>query len=300
MRTMLSLLAFMAAAPAFAQPPKVVVDTPVTASLVLQVAGDAAQVTVLLPQGASAHHHQMRPSDAQGLQDADILVWTGPELTPWLDRSAGTLGQGVARLRLLDVGGTHLRSYEDTGAHDHGHDHDHEGAVDPHAWLDPDNARIWLAAIADALAQVDPEGRDAYAVNARQAADRIAEMDSVLQSRLAPHADTSLVVFHDAYGYFTDHYGLPPAIAVSLGDASTPSAARLTDIRNRIAETGATCGFPEQASDPALMRTVAEGTGLRMGSELSPEGGALPVGAGLYKALMTGIADRLTECLSGP
>lgn len=303
MRSMLSVLAVMAAAPAFAQLPQVVVDTPVTASLVLQVAGDDAPVTVLLPQGASAHHHQMRPSDAGALQEADLLVWSGPELTPWLDRSARTLAGDVAQLRLLEVAGTHLRQYNDADAHHdhdaHDHGHDHGGATDPHAWLDPDNARTWLAAIAETLATVDPEGRDAYADNARRAADRIAELDTDLRSRLAPHADTSFVVFHDAYGYFTDHFGLPPAIAVSLGDASAPSAARLIEIRERIGETGATCGFPEHASDPALMQTVAEGIGLRMGGELSPEGGALPVGAGLYQSLMTGITDHLAKCLSG-
>lgn len=302
MRSMLSILAVMAAAPALAQAPHVVVDTPVTASLVLQVMGDGAQVTVLLPQGASVHHHQMRPSDAQGLQDADLLVWTGPELTPWLDRSATTLAGDVAQLRLLEVAGTHLRPYGEHGGHgdDHDHDHDHDSgaAIDPHAWLDPDNARTWLAAIAETLADVDPEGRDAYAANAGAAADRIADLDRALQPRLAPHADAGFVVFHDAYGYFTDHFGLKPAIPVSLGDASTPSAARLGAIRDRIADTGASCGFPEHASDPRLLQTVAEGTGLRLGGELSPEGGTLPGGPDLYAALLSTMTDRLTDCLS--
>ena len=103
MRMMLSVLALTAAGPVAAQPLQVVVDTPITASLVAQVAGDLAQVQVLLPQGASAHHHQMRPSDARGLQDAGLLVWTGPELTPWLDRAAASVGAETPQLRLLEV-----------------------------------------------------------------------------------------------------------------------------------------------------------------------------------------------------
>ncbi|TBN44025.1 zinc ABC transporter substrate-binding protein [Paracoccus subflavus] len=297
MRLLLSILAFLTAVPAWAQSIQVVADTPVTASLVLQVMDAEGEVRVLLPQGASAHHHQMRPSDAQSLQEADLLVWTGPELTPWLDRAAATLAGDIAQLRLLEVAGTHLRAYDDDQGHDdQGHD-DHENATDPHAWLDPDNARVWLAAIAEIMGEADPQKRDTYAANAKAAADRIASLDRDLQSRLAPHADKSFVVFHDAYGYFTDHFGLKPAIPVSLGDASTPSAARLSAIRDRIAESGAVCAFPEYASDPRAIGAITEGTGIRMAGELSPEGSG-SAGEDLYADLMTGIADTLTTCLS--
>lgn len=297
MRLLLSILAVLTAVPAWAQSIQVVADTPVTASLVLQVMDAEGEVRVLLPQGASAHHHQMRPSDAQSLQEADLLVWTGPELTPWLDRAAATLVGDIAQLRLLEVAGTHLRAYDDDQGHDdQGHD-DHESATDPHAWLDPDNARVWLAAIAEIMGEADPQKRDIYTANAKAAADRIANLDRDLQSRLAPHADKSFVVFHDAYGYFTDHFGLKPAIPVSLGDASTPSAARLSAIRDRIAESGAVCAFPEYASDPREMGAITEGTGIRMAGELSPEGSGV-AGADLYANLMTGIADTLTTCLS--
>ncbi|WP_207102222.1 zinc ABC transporter substrate-binding protein [Paracoccus shandongensis] len=292
MRILLSTLALLAT-PAWAEPPQVVADTPVTASLVGQVMGDGAPVQVLLPQGASAHHHQMRPSDARGLQDAGLLVWTGPELTPWLDRAAGSLADGVAQLRLLEVPGTHLRSYGE----EQGHDHDH-GGIDPHAWLDPANARLWLTAIAEVLAAEDPGNAETYARNAAQAGQRIADLDASLKAQLAPHTGASLVVFHDAYGYFTDHYGLRPAIAVSLGDASAPSAARLSAIRDRIGTAGAACAFPEYASDPKLVQTAIEGSGIRMGDALSPEGGTASPGPGLYFDLLSGMAQAIDGCLS--
>ncbi|MTD99739.1 zinc ABC transporter substrate-binding protein [Paracoccus sp. YIM 132242] len=295
MRLLLSTLAFLAATPVLAEPPRVVADTPVTASLVRQVMGEGAPVQVLLPQGASAHHHQMRPSDARGLQEAGLLVWTGPELTPWLDRAAGSLADGVAQLRLLEVPGTHLRRYGEDHGHDHDHDHD---STDPHAWLDPANARLWLTAIAEALAAKDPDNAETYARNAARAGQRIADLDASLQARLAPHEKASLVVFHDAYGYFTDHYGLRPAIAVSLGDASAPSAARLSAIRDQIAAAGAACAFPEHASDPKLVRMVIEGSGIRMGDELSPEGGTESRGPDLYFDLMGAMAQAIDDCLS--
>lgn len=310
MRMMIPALALMAAGPVAAQPPRIVTDTPITASLVQQVTGDLAQVQVLLPKGADAHHHQMRPSDAQGLQDAGLLVWTGPELTPWLDRAAASVAAGIPQLRLLEVPGTHLRAYtEDHGhdhdhdhGHDHGHDHDHahdHAGTDPHAWLDPANAQLWLTAIADMVAKADPDNAAQYASNAATAAQQIADLDARIQAQLSPHRQASIVVFHDAYGYFTDHFGLRPAIAVSLGDASTPSAARLGGIRDQIAQTEAACAFPEYGGDPRLVQTVIEGTAVRMGDELAPEGGVLDSGPALYGDVLTGLADALADCLSG-
>lgn len=310
MRIVLSTLALLTASPAWAEPPQVVVDTPVTASLVSMVMGDLGQAQILLPQGASAHHHQMRPSDAQGLQRADLLIWTGPELTPWLDRAAGSVAGNAAQLRLLDVPGTHLRGYGVKGEgrhshddhaqearHDHGHAHQ-DGSVDPHAWLDPGNAPVWLEAIAATLANADPGNADTYGANAAAAAARLRDVEADLQQRLAPHRDATFVVFHDAYGYFTDHFGLKPALAISLGDASTPSAARLAEIRSQIAATDARCAFPEYGSDAMLVQTVVEGMPVRIGAELAPEGSSKDAGADLYVALLTGLTNALDDCLS--
>lgn len=306
MRMLFSTLTLLIAGQAVADPPRVVVDTPVTASLVGQVTGDLSQIQILLPQGASAHHHQMRPSDARGLQDAALLIWTGPELTPWLDRTAASVAGDKAQLRLLQVPGTHLRSYGDSDgqgsqdSHDHDHAHAHaDDAVDPHAWLDPGNAQVWLQAIAATLSAMDPDNAAAYGGNATAAAARIATLDRDVQAMLDPYRDARLVVFHDAYGYFTDHFGLRPAIPVSLGDASAPSAARLARIRDEIAGSRAICAFPEYGSDPALMQAVTEGSTLRIGSELSPEGANAADGPDLYATILGTMAQSIAKCLAG-
>ena len=124
-------------------------------------------------------------------------------------------------------------------------------------------------------------------------------MDASLSERLAPHSDKRFIVFHDAYGYFTDHFGLQPAVAVALGDASTPSAARIEEIRAKIAESGATCAFPEYGHDASLIDTVVEGSNVRIGGELSPAGAELSPDAGGYEALLTVMADTLIACFEG-
>lgn len=305
-RLALIALAALAGTPAPAQPPRIVADTPVTASLIRQVLGDPGEVRILLPRGASPHHHQLRPSDAGALQQAQLLVWIGPELTPWLDKAAGTLGGDTAQLRLLAQPGTHLRTYGEVDDHDHddhagddGHDHDHShGGTDPHAWLDPANARIWRAAIAAELGRRDPGNAAAYRANAAAAAARIDALDARIAQDLAPLTDRRFVVFHDAYGYFTGHYGLAPAVAVSLGDATAPSAARLRQVRADISGTGARCAFPEYGQDPRLIESAITGTEARIGGEIDPAGTALEPGAGLYGQLLRAMADALIGCLS--
>gem|GEM_PF-3463 len=341
MRSLVSIAAILSstAAPAFAAP-NVVTDMSPTGALVQEVMGDLGQVHVLLPKGASAHHYTMRPSDARALQNADLLVWMGPELTPWLDRSADNLSGDTQQLRLLTVEGTILQEYadDDHEGHDHeahddhheheGHDHDdhHEGhddhehhddhghdgdghgdhagdhdghdhsGIDPHAWLNPENAAPWLEIIAETLSEQDPENAATYRANAETAADRIAALDAELKTQLAPFSDTSFVVFHDAYNYFTRHYGLKSAVSVSLGDATTPSAARIQTVRDQVIQTEAVCAFPEYAHDPALLETVTEGTQTRIGTELSPEGA--DGGIGVFDDTFNGLAQTLIACFS--
>lgn len=277
----------------FAAPPKIVSDIPVTASLVQQVLGDLGEVEVLIGQGADPHHYQLRPSDARAVQSADMLVWIGAELTPWLDRVAGNMGVGQT-LSLLHVEGVDLLTHEED--HDD-HDHDH-GETDAHVWLDPENAQLWLGVIADRLSALDPENAASYAANAQAARDRIAAMDHEIAASLAPLGEKPFVTFHDAYGYFTRHYGLDHAIAVSLGDASKPSAARMAAIRDEIAAEGVTCAFPEFGHDSALLDNAVEGSGVRIGAEIDPAGRNLPVGPALYEDLLRGLAAALQDCLA--
>ncbi len=185
-------LPFALALPAVAEVPRVVTDTPVVQSLVQQVMGDLGQPESLLAAGGDAHHYQLRPSQARSLQEADLLVWVGPALTPWLEQPAADLTAKGNALALLDQPGTRHRDYAGDD-HDHDHDHDHDEAdghdhhgIDPHAWLDPVNGAAWLAVIAETLSARDPEHAATYTANAESAAAGIAALDSELQAALAP------------------------------------------------------------------------------------------------------------------
>ena len=325
------------AAPAIAEVPSVVTDIPPVHSLVAQVMGDLGQPVLLIDRGANAHDFQLKPSQTAALAEADLVVWIGPEMTPWLDRAQDT-AEGAERLGLLAAPGTELRDFgaadphdhaEEAAHDDHGHDHaeeaghddhahDHDAAAeaghddhghddhaghdhsgtDPHAWLDPANARLWLGTIAASLSAIDPANAAAYTANAEAAVARIDTLDTTLAARLAPLHDKPIVVFHDAYGYFADHYDLTIAGAIALGDAASPGAAHLKGLQAKMQGGAPVCIFPEANHDPKLVDTMVEGTGARIGAPLDPEGSMLDPGPGLYDALLTGLADALTGCLA--
>ncbi|WBU62964.1 zinc ABC transporter substrate-binding protein [Paracoccus aerodenitrificans] len=311
MRHILPLIPMAIAAPLHAEPPRIVTDTAITASFVRQVTGEQGQVEILLSQGANPHDFQLRPSQARALQHADLLIWTGPELTPWLERAADSLDDS-AQLQLLEIPGTELRSYaphddthedqhSDHTAHDHNEgedDHDHDG-IDPHAWLNPDNGALWLDHIAEQLGARDPANAQHYRDNAGAAKSELSDTVAEIRAMFPANEALPFVTFHDAYGYFTEYFYLPPAIAVSLGDATAPSAARLNEVREEITGSEAVCAFPETNQPLQLIETAIEGTGLSLGESLSPAGDNFSSNADYYANILMQLAKRISACEQG-
>lgn len=324
-----SAIATLATAlPALAEVPRVVTDIHPVHSLVAQVMGDLRTPELLLERGASEHDFQLRPSQAAGLAEADLVVWIGPELTPWLDRALEGLGEGSAQLALIDLPGTETRAFSETGAHgaeeahDHGHDHGHEETaadhghddhghdeaghddhghshegLDPHAWLDPANAELWVTAIAAELSRLDPTNAATYAANAATTIDGIKALDAEIATTLTPLKGQPIVVYHDAYGYFAAHYGLEIFGSIAFGDATAPGAARLAELRDGIAAGTPVCLFPEAQHDPALVQQLADGTGARIGGALDPNGSLQEPGPDAYAGLLRALAKTMVDCV---
>lgn len=293
----LSMLPFSA----LAEVPRVVVDIPPVYGLVAQVMGDLGQPILLLDKGAGAHNFQLRPSQMGDIASADVIVWIGPQMTPWLERALGGAPEAASSLTLLDVSGTHTLDFaaqvHQEGHAEHDHDHDHEG-TDPHAWLSPKNAAPWLDAIAATLAQHDPANAATYSANADAAKTEIAALDSALAAELAPIKDKGFVTYHDAYRYFAQHYGLAYMGAVTLGDATTAGASHLRDLQAKMGQD-VVCVFAEVQHDPDMLLQLTVGSAAKSGRPLDPEGTMLDPAPSNYTQVLRQMASALTDCLAG-
>lgn len=305
-----ALTAFLAV-PAWAEPPKVVTDIAAVHSLVSRVMDGVGEPDLLIPPGGSPHFYALKPSDAKKLRGAEIIIKIGPQLSPWMDRPLTSLAGQARRLRLLEQPetitlpartGTTFEADHDHGhgdhdhahgAEDHGHAH-HEG-VDSHAWLDPENGKIWLGVIADALSEMDPENAERYHANA---AAGVPEIDAAIEDTraiIAPLQDLRFIVFHDAYQYFEHRFGLTATGAIALSDAMPPGPARVAELRERVAALGVTCALAEPQFDPDLIRTVFKGHDVKT-AVVDPAGDSIPLGPQMYPELIRSVGRALADC----
>ncbi len=279
-----AILTVLLATPTLAEVPRVVTDFAPVRSLVSEVMGDLGEPVALLPAGADPHDFQLRPSQANLLAEADLIFWTGPDLIPALGNVLAALAPEGKSVALLTEGGGTTRSFAD-------------GGTDPHGWLDPLNAMAWLTTIAQDLSVRDPQNAATYSANAAQSIATLRALDGDLIARLAPVRNRPFVVYHDALGYFTDHYGLAVAGAIELGDAASPSAAHLARIQYILAANPGICVFPEVGRDARFIAALSEGLAVKVGAALDIEFIDLPAGPGQYAAVLRNLTLGLVDCL---
>ncbi|HVH01501.1 MAG TPA: zinc ABC transporter substrate-binding protein [Amaricoccus sp.] len=298
----LLVCALAAAAPAA---PRVAADIAPVQSIAARVMDGVGEPGLILPPGASPHGHALRPSEARLLQQADLVVWVGPALTPWLADPIATLAPQATLLTLAEAPGVTTLPLRAGGPFEaHADDDAHSGqpdaaapAIDGHLWLDPANAVAAARAIAAALAAADPPNAAAYAANADGFAAESAALSQALDARLAPLRGRPFIVFHDGYQYFEHAFGLPAAGSVALHDGDAPGTARVAAIRDRVRGEGVVCAFAEPEFEPRLLATAVEGSPARLG-ELDGLGTGIAPGPDLYPALLRGLADGLEACLA--
>lgn len=306
--TRLTLAALLlSSSPLWAQVPRVVADVPINHSLTALVMGDLGTPELLLDRGGDAHHAQLRPSQARAVAGADLVIWTGPALSPWMqDVIAGLSNARV--LELAEVEGLirqpfgAAREFGEHEEHDHNehHDHEHEhGEFDPHLWMSTANAARWVEEIAETLATLDPANADTYRRNAQRSAESFAVLHSELTRSLAPAQGVGLVFHHDAFGYLARDFGLNVVGTIADGNAADPGAARIATLRADLVAAGAACIFPEVNHSDAFARIVAEGTDLRLGAPLDPEGVTGVPGPQLYAETMRALAQGIADCAQG-
>lgn len=289
---------------AAAEPPRVVVTIKPVHSLVAGVMQGVGTPHLLLKGAASPHAYAMAPSDATALQAADLVVRVGEGLETFLQKPLKALPKKTKVLTLDDAPGLTLldiREGDAWGEHDHGHEgHGHEGhdhdEKDMHLWLDPMNGQAIVEAAVDSLAALDPANAARYADNGKAVIARLEALDDDLRQRLAPLRGIPYVVFHDAYQYFEQSYGLGAVGSITLNPDVAPGAKRLRAIRKTLTDSKARCVFREPQFAPKQVATVTEGSTVKT-AVLDPLGADLPEGPDAYFTLMGNLAEGLRGCL---
>ena len=322
----------VASAAAAEAAPKVVASIKPIHSLVASVMEGVGAPDLIVEGAGSPHTYALRPSQAREIEQADIVFWVGHELEPFLEKPLESLGAKADVVELADSPGLTLlapreggafekhdhhhdgaeegeehhgegedRDHDAAGAEDHDHDaaeHEHEhGETDPHLWLDPRNAAAMLPAIEQALAKADPDHAGIYKANAEKTAARLAGLEDKLSGALAPVKDKPFIVFHDAYQYFEQRFGLAAAGSITISPEVAPGAERVTEIRRKLADTHATCVFSEPQFEPKIISVIIEGSDAHSGV-LDPLGAALQPGPDLYFEVLENLSASFRECLS--
>ncbi|SIN87582.1 zinc ABC transporter substrate-binding protein [Vannielia litorea] len=350
MRILPSLAALVAATPALAEP-KVIADLPPVHSLVAKVMEGVGTPSLLLDQGGSGHGLSLRPSQAAAAQEADLIFWIGPAMSPALEKPFETLAENAHVIALMEQPGTLLidstsaephkhEGEEGHDAHEHaehaeegheeheheehaeeGHeDHDHEehaeegheeheheehaeegheghdhGPEDPHVWLSPDNARTWLALIAEELAEHDPDNAATYQANAEAASAELDTLIGEIEATLEPVEGREYLSTHRAFAYFEARFHIAPAHALTGIDGGVTGPRAMEEVRHA-AEEGITCLITEPDTAEATVRTLTEGTDLKA-HFLDPLGRDLTPGPNQYTELLQALATGYADCL---
>jgi len=226
-----------------------------------RIAGDHAEVSALTSPGAEPHDLELTLEQIAALEEADVVVFSRG-FQPAVDEAVDQVGTDdvVDAAEVADL----VPPDEDSAAHEDGEealDHGDE-AVDPHFWLDPTRLATVAAAVEERLAVVDPAHADDYATNLADLQGDLEDLDTDAERGLAQCARDTVVVSHDAFGYYTDRYGLELEAINGLSPDAEPSPAHLRELSDLIEEKGITTVFSERLATAELADTLAGDLGL--------------------------------------
>ena len=289
--------------------PRVAVSIKPVGDLVAAVMAGVGTPTVLIPPGSSPHTYAFKPSERAAAEQAQLLFWIGPDVEPALTKITRVLPKSARVITLSAQPGMHLLPARTGGdwerkrpaptlqtATPDAHNHAHTGSFDGHLWLSPTNAKVIVRSAASALETMDPQHAAQYRANAEQAVRRIDAMSAELTAQLAPVKDKPYIVFHDAFQYFEQAFGLHAVGSILVSPDAMANARRVNQMRDKIQALGVVCVFSEPQFEPRLVQTLVEGSNARLGT-LDPLGAKGPLGLDGYTQLMRNLAGNLRNCL---
>ena len=226
-----------------------------------KIGGDCIDVTNMVPSGTEPHDWEPSTNDLKNLEKADVFIYNGADMEPWAD---DLLVSRSDTLHVVEASeNVELRTTD--GEHEHAHEHEgadhHHGDFDPHVWLAPENAKIEMEAIRDALCAADPENSTVFQSNYEKYAAELDALDAEFREKLAPLPNRTIVVAHEAFGYLCDAYGLTQVGIEGLSPDSEPDPGRMAEVIDFVREHSISTIFFEELVSPKVAEAIASETG---------------------------------------
>lgn len=281
---------------AHAAPLKIVTSIPPLNALAAGVAEGISEPHVLVPHGASHHQYALKPSDRTALQEADVVIWIGPSMEIFLQKPVNNLAKNTTLITVLDLPQLNrLPMREGVNWESHAHEDHGQSVIDPHVWLNPQNAIVITQQFANTFSQLDPQNASLYQANAKKRVDTINSLDKQLQAQLKPIQNNAFLVYHDAYQYFTKYYQLNNIGSISVSEELPPSAQRIYQLQQEIQKDKVMCIFSESGFTPASLTRLADQTHTRTATlDSMGYGGNFSD----YIQLLQYNADTISHCLT--
>ena len=258
------------------------------ADMASNVGGDMVIVESLVPIGGDPHLYSPRPSDAQKVQKADLVLVNGLTFEGWIAKLVANSG-ATTRVDTITKGIVPRQSEE------------YENSYDPHAWMTARNGLIYVDNIAAALAEVAPQHRSYFEANAARYKSQLEELHEYILTEMKkiPAAQRVLITSHDAFAYFGNEYGLQLNALKGISTEEETQASDMLRVAKAIKETGVKAIFVESTISPKMIQQIATDNKVKVGGELyadslGPKGGD----AGTYITMLRHNCDTIVKALT--
>jgi len=265
---------------------KVVTTFTVIQDIAQNVAGDAATVESITKPGAEIHDYQPTPRDIVKTQSADLILWNGFNLERWFGRFFASI-KNVPSVTVTD-GITPMPIQEGP----------YLGNPNPHAWMSPNNALVYVENIRAALVKYDPQHAETYNQNAKNYAEKISQLDAPLRQRLVkiPAQQRWLVTSEGAFSYLAKSYDLKEAYLWPINAEEQGTPQQVKKLIDLVRQQNIPVVFSESTISDKPARQVSKETGAKYGGvlyvdSLSTREGPVPTYIDLLKVTVGTIAE---------
>ncbi len=298
-------LCSMALSTAIVANAKIVTSIKPLAFIAQGIAQDVTPVEIIVPAGASPHDYHLKPADVLKLKSAGIVLWIGEDVDSFLEKSIDNLENKtileiakIEEIHPLLTKGEHNHNHDDHDDHEHNHNHDDHDAHETnwHIWYSPEISNIVATKLAESLTAQYPEKKAQIAENLEKWNRTLVATNSQLKANLAPLANKGFYVFHDAYSYFNEAYGLTQTGAFTINPLVSPGAKTLAKIKEEITEHKVQCLFAEPQFTPKVVETLQKATGVNLGT-LDPMGDKIELSAKSYSQFLLETGKSFVDCL---